>query len=47
MKRSIAGENGVSMESKCPVNMNCELYETIDTKDMYIYIGRVILKNVI
>lgn len=35
------GKNDVPMISKCPVNMSCEVYETIDTKDMFIFIGRI------
>lgn len=36
------GKNDIPMISKCPVNLNCEVYETIDTKDMLIFIGKVI-----
>ena len=35
------GENDVPMVNKCPVNMSCEVYETIDAKDMIVIIGRV------
>lgn len=35
------GKNDVPMISKCPVNMNCEVYQTIDTKDMFVFIGQV------
>lgn len=36
------GRDDVPMVTKCPVNMNCEVYDTIDTKDMIIFIGRVV-----
>lgn len=36
------GKNDVPMISKCPVNMNCEVYETIEIKDMIVFIGQVI-----
>lgn len=35
------GKNDVPMISKCPVNMNCKVYETIDTKDMLIFMAEV------
>lgn len=35
------GQDGVPMISKCPVNMSCELYDTIEIKDMIVFIGRV------
>lgn len=36
------GKNGVPMVCRCPVNLNCEVYQTIDTKEMLIFIGKVI-----
>lgn len=36
------GEGQVPMIEKCPVNINCEVYDTIDTNDMQVFIGRVI-----
>lgn len=36
------GKNDVPMITKCPVNMNCEVYDTIEIKDMIIFIGQVI-----
>lgn len=36
------GENDVPMISKCPVNMNCELYQTIEMKNTFIFFGQVI-----
>lgn len=36
------GQSEVPFVSKCPVNMCCEVYQTIETKDMYTFIGRVI-----
>jgi flavin reductase (DIM6/NTAB) family NADH-FMN oxidoreductase RutF len=36
------GSSDVPMISECPVNMNCEVYNTIDTKDMIIYVAKVI-----
>lgn len=35
------GRNDVPMVSKCPVNLNCNVYKTIETKDMYIFIGQI------
>lgn len=36
------GRNDIPMISKCPVNLNCEVYQTIETKDMFVFIGQVI-----
>lgn len=35
------GENDVPMIRKCPVNLNCELFDTIETKDMLVFIGKI------
>jgi flavin reductase (DIM6/NTAB) family NADH-FMN oxidoreductase RutF len=35
------GKNDTPMISKCPVNMSCEVNQTIDTKDMFVFIGRI------
>lgn len=35
------GKDDTPMISKCPVNMNCEVYDTIDIKDMIVFIGKV------
>jgi flavin reductase (DIM6/NTAB) family NADH-FMN oxidoreductase RutF len=36
------GEHDVPLIKECPVNLSCEVYNTIDTKDMVIYKGRVV-----
>ncbi len=36
------GQSDVPMICKSPVNMSCEVYQTIETNDMYIYIGKVV-----
>lgn len=36
------GSSEVPMICKCPVNMSCEVQDTIDTKDMVVFIGRVV-----
>lgn len=36
------GEIDVPMISRSPVNMSCKLYQTIETNDMFIFIGKVI-----
>lgn len=35
------GKNDVPMISKCPVNLNCKVYDIIDTKDMLVFIAQV------
>ncbi len=35
------GKNDVPMISKCPVNMNCQVYDIIEIKDMIVFIGQV------
>lgn len=35
------GKNEVPMISESPVNMSCQVYQTIETNDMYIFIGQV------
>lgn len=35
------GKDDVPMITKCPVNMSCEVYDTVEIKDMIIFIGRV------
>lgn len=35
------GKDDVPMISKCPVNMSCEVYDTIEIKDMIVFIGKV------
>jgi flavin reductase (DIM6/NTAB) family NADH-FMN oxidoreductase RutF len=36
------GKNDVPLVSKCAVNMNCEVYKTIDINDMFVFMARVI-----
>lgn len=36
------GKNDVPMISSCPVNINCTVYKTIETNDMFVFIGQVI-----
>lgn len=36
------GQSDVPMISECPVNMSCEVYNLIDTKEMYVYVGKII-----
>ena len=36
------GINNVPMVTKCPVNMNCELYKTIEMEETFVFIGQVI-----
>ena len=36
------GMHDVPLVTQCPVNLNCEVYDTIDTKDMTVFIGRVL-----
>lgn len=35
------GKDDVPMISECPVNMSCEVYDTIEIKDMIVFIGQV------
>ncbi|MDF2672874.1 MAG: hypothetical protein K0R09_1139 [Clostridiales bacterium] len=35
------GKKDVPMILKCPVNMCCEVYETIEIKDMIVFVGQV------
>ena len=35
-------KNDVPLISDCPININCELFDIIDTKEMYVFIGKVI-----
>lgn len=35
------GNEDVPLISKCPVNMSCEVYDTIEIKDMIVFIGKV------
>lgn len=36
------GKHDVPLINECPVNLSCEVYNTIDTKGMVIYIGLVV-----
>lgn len=36
------GQNDIPMIIDCPVNLNCKLFKTIETDDMYIFIAEVI-----
>lgn len=36
------GNHGIPMVCDCPVNIACEVYNTMETNDMYIFIGKMI-----